>query len=110
MGSKVDKERVIDAMFVEKVSISMPFTALVYNGTERKIVIRGEDNLVDEITVTETAMSNWEISAPLDLAFEQHSDVEIEIPYLDMVSITLEGHVKLADDPTDVWSDQDAGM
>jgi hypothetical protein len=107
VGSGNVTEQSVDAMFVETVRISMPFRAVVYNGEENKVVVRGEDNLIAEIDVVETEMSDWEIVAPHNLDFEQNEDVEIEIPFIDMVEISIDGDISFADDPIRVWNEQD---
>lgn len=106
VGSGEVTSRTIDVMYVEEVTIDIPFKALVRNGDERQVVIRGEDNLIDLIEVTETDVSKYEISAPFDIDFEQHEDVEIEIPFIGMVSITVSGDVEFADQPFEVWDDE----
>lgn len=113
VGSGRVVERVEGAMFVEKVRISMPFHALVANGEPRQVLLRGEDNLLDQITVEEVEPGEWQITAPKDLSFEQHEDVRVEVPYLEMVFISLSGDVELEDHPSGMWradAGQDAGQ
>jgi hypothetical protein len=94
-------------MIVQSVRISTPFKTTVANGQARQIVLHGEDNLVSQIKVHETSVSKWEIIAPLNLQFEQHEDLMIEIPFIDMVSISYNGHVKFLNDPFKVWREKD---
>jgi hypothetical protein len=103
VGSGKIENLTIDAMFVERVSISIPFQTTVYNGEPRKLVVRGENNLIKQIVVKEISVGEWKISGPLDLRFEQHEDVELEIPYIDMVKVGFDGKlVHFADDPAAV--------
>jgi hypothetical protein len=94
-----------EALRIDRVSVSLPFQSTLWNGERRQLVLRGEDNLIAEVTVEETAPGQWTIAAPFDLAFEQHADIEIEIPYIDMVELFYEGEVSLGDDPIDVWDE-----
>lgn len=104
VGSGKVTEIAVDAALVEKAAISVPFTALVYDGEAGKIVLRGEDNVIARIDVTETDHRAWEIAVPADLSFEPHDDVEIEMPYIDMIELTLAGDsIQLVDDPAKVW-------
>lgn len=84
---------------IEKVTIWLPFKAIIHNGTARKIVIQGEDNLVAEIDVKEVAVSDWQLTAPEGLKFEQHNDLQISIPFIDMVEISYDGPLVFADQP-----------
>jgi hypothetical protein len=95
VGSGEVVERVEQAMFVEHVEISLPFHAYVVNGEPNQVLLRGEDNLLDLIHVEETAMGVWQIEAPPEVMFEQHEDIAIEIPYLDMVLLSLDGDIEL---------------
>ena len=108
VGSGHVVERVEQAMFVERVRISLPFHALVANGDPKQVVLRGEDNLLDQITIEEVNPGVWHINAPEGLQFEQHEDMRVELPYLGMVSLTLSGDVELEDNPSGMWRD-DAG-
>ncbi|MDH5674421.1 MAG: hypothetical protein OEZ06_20005 [Myxococcales bacterium] len=109
VGSGTVTDAVTDVMFVESVRISLPFKTIVYNGEPREIRISGEDNLIAKIVVEESSeVSKWEISAPHDLNFEQHEDVEIRIPYIDMVTVSVDGDVEFADDPVEVWNESEA--
>jgi hypothetical protein len=99
VGSKHVVAKTTATMVVESVAIYMPFKGVVHNGSPRQIVIRGEDNLVSQITVHEAAVSKWQISAPADLAFQQHSDLQIEIPFIDMVQIAYNADLTFADKP-----------
>lgn len=80
-----------EADVVQKVAISLPFEAEIGNGEPKKLVIRGEDNLIEQIEVEETAVGEWRISAPQDLAFTQHEPLQVAIPYVDMVVLSLDG-------------------
>ena len=108
IGSDHVVERVQQAMFVERVRISLPFHALVANGAPKQVLLRGEDNLLDQITTEEVNPGVWHISAPAGLQFEQHQDVRVELPYLDMVFISLSGNAELEDNPSGMWRN-DAG-
>jgi hypothetical protein len=108
VGSGTVVERVEGAMFVERVKVSLPFHAVVANGEPRQVLLRGEDNLLDQISVEEVEPGEWHISAPEGLTFEQHEDVRVEIPYLEMVFISLSGDVELEDHPSGIWR-SDAG-
>jgi hypothetical protein len=100
VGSKNVITKTTPTMVVEAVIMHLPFKAVVHNGGPRKIVIRGEDNLLSQISVKETKVSRWEIDAPLSLNFEQHSDLQIEIPYIDMVEVSYNtGGITFADQP-----------
>ena len=108
VGSGDVTERIVPAMFVEHVTIDIPFRATVYSGDAQQIRIEGEDNLIALIDVEEVGERNgrWEITAP-DIAFVQHDDIRIEIPFIEMVYISLRGaSVKFSDEPAGV---QDAG-
>ncbi len=107
VGSMTVDEEATEAMFVETVRISMPFRATVYDGDPRQIVVRGEDNLIAHIDVVETDMSDWEIVAPHNLDFEQNEDIEIRIPFIDMVEISIDGDIEFADDPIRIWNEQE---
>lgn len=105
VGSGKVQELTIEAMFVERVSISLPFHTLVYNGEPRKLMVRGEDNLIKRITVKEIEVGKWQFSAPNDVMFTQHADIELEIPYIDMVEIGVDNkHVEFVDKPAMVWT------
>lgn len=109
VGSGHVIESATDADVVQKVAVSLPFEAEVGNGEPKKLVLRGEDNLLEEITVEETAVGEWRISAPQDLAFTQHEPMQIAIPYVDMVKLSLDGDdIVLTDHPSDFWHQNDA--
>jgi hypothetical protein len=103
IGSGKVVESKTATMVVESVQIYLPFKAVVHNGSARQIVITGEDNLISKITVDEPSVSKWEIVAPEDLQFEQHDDLQIDIPYIDMVEIMYSGDLTFADQPLTVW-------
>jgi hypothetical protein len=99
VGSDHVVAKTMATMVVESVGIFIPFKAVVHNGAARKIVVRGEDNLLSHITIRETSVSHWEIVAPYDFPFKQHSDMQIEIPFLDMVQISYDADLMFADKP-----------
>jgi hypothetical protein len=106
MGSGKVIESATSADVVEKVSISLPFRAQVFNGEKKELLLRGEDNLLARIAVEETAAGDWTISAPEDLAFEQHVDMQIAIPYVGMVMLALDGDdLQLMERPEAFWND-----
>ena len=104
MGSGHVTESRTEAARIERVSVSLPFESTLWNGEPKQVVLRGEDNLIAEIAVKEVAPGEWLITAPFDLAFEQHANIEIEIPYIDMVSLFYEGEVTLGDHPATMWN------
>jgi hypothetical protein len=116
VGSGNVDVQVTDAMFVETVTIDIPFRATVYDGTEREIRIEGEDNLIELIEVEEVGDRNgaWTITAP-EGKYEQNEDMRIEIPFIDMVFISLRSaDVEFADAPAGIDGgappgDDDAG-
>lgn len=94
------------AEVVQKVSISLPFRGEVFNGDPSVLLVRGEDNLIDQIAVEQGAAGEWTISAPEDLAFEQHVDMTIAIPYGGMVMLSLDGDdLVLMERPERFWRD-----
>jgi uncharacterized membrane protein len=99
VGSKHVIAKTTPTMVVEVVVIRLPFTTVVHDGDPRQIVIRGEDNLISRISVKETKVSRWEIDAPESLNFEQHSDLQVEIPFIDMVEVSYDADVTFADQP-----------
>jgi len=106
VGSGHVVESSTSADIIEKVTVSLPFRAEIGNGEPKKLVLRGEDNLLDQITVEETAVGAWRISAPQDLAFTQHDDMQVAIPYVDMVVLKIDGDdIVLKDHPADFWRD-----
>jgi hypothetical protein len=99
VGSRHVISKTTPTMVVESVHIYIPFKAVVHNGAAHQIVVKGEDNLLAKVSVDEVSVAKWEIVASEDLKFEQHSDLQIEIPFIDMVEITYSGDLKFADDP-----------
>ena len=100
VGSGNVVERVTPIMIVEEVKISVPFAATVRDGAPEQVVLRGEDNLLDEIVVEEVEIGKVEISAPENLNFEQTKSMEIEVPFIDMVRISTHGgEIDFADQP-----------
>jgi hypothetical protein len=109
VGSGDVVESTTEADVIEKVEVWLPFRAQVGNGEPKKLVLRGEDNLLDEITVEEIAVGEWRIEAPPDLDFVQHEDIEVEVPYIDMVVLELKGDdIVIKDHPAEVWNDAGA--
>jgi len=76
---------------VEVATIDLPFETEVHNGDPGEILLRGEDNLLDYITVEEVEVGEWAISAPDDFAFEQNEVIEVHIPFLEMVQLDTGG-------------------
>jgi hypothetical protein len=92
-------EREVPVAVVETLRIHLPFDASVKNTQEKRILLRGEDNLLSEIDVNEVSMSRWEIVADTDAKVTQHSAIEIEVPFIDMVWVTSTANVKFQDKP-----------
>jgi hypothetical protein len=108
MGSGHVVENATDADVIERVAVSLPFEAEIGNGEPKKLVVRGEDNLLQRITIEEIAVGEWRISAPQDLAFTQHQPMQVAIPYVDMVELSIDGDdLVLKDHPTDFWHQND---
>jgi len=103
VGSGKVTEATFEAMFVEKVTVDLPMHAFVYNGQPRQVLVRGEDNLIDQIDVEEVDVGTWRITADPKLVFEQHQDIEIEVPYIEMVQLALDGNVEIGDNPSGMW-------
>jgi hypothetical protein len=99
VGSEQVSERETEVSVVESLRIRVPFKVTVQNGEPKKIVLRGEDNLLDRITVEEESVSHWRIIAPLDLEHRQHEDIAIEVPFIDMVEVQYGGNVRFIDFP-----------
>jgi hypothetical protein len=93
VGSNHVVERETAALVVGVLRVRMPFEATVANGAPGRIILRGEDNLLDQIQVEEVEASRWSIHAPVDLQVTQHMPVEIEVPFVDMVEVTYEDRV-----------------
>jgi hypothetical protein len=91
MGSGKLVESTTEADVVQQVTVSLPFEARIGNGEPNKLVIRGEDNLLEQIAVVEIAVGEWRISAPQDLAFVQHEPLQVAVPYVEMVALGLDG-------------------
>jgi hypothetical protein len=103
-GHVIERKTQVD--IVEKVKIVLPFRADLVNGPPKELLLRGEDNLLDQIVVEELEPSWWQLRAPLDLDFTQHSTIEIAIPYVDMVLLEIKGEdVLLKQHPSEVWHD-----
>ena len=80
-----------DVQTVEVATIDLRFETEIYDGDPGAILLRGEDNLLDFITVEEVAVGEYEISAPVDFEFEQHDPIEVYIPFLEMVRLDTFG-------------------
>jgi hypothetical protein len=111
VGSSHVISKTTPAMVVESVDIAMPFNGVVHDGSPREILIKGEDNLLSQLTIRETSVSNWQIKAPPGLMFTQHSDFQIYVPFVNMVRISYnDGDLTFADQPFEAKRDQaDAG-
>ena len=108
-GSGRVVESTTEADVVQKVAVSLPFEAEIGNGEPKKLVVRGEDNLLEQISIEEIAVGEWRISAPQDLAFTQHQPMQVAIPYVDMVKLSIDGDdLVLKDHPSDFWHQNDA--
>jgi hypothetical protein len=104
VGSGRMAERTTDTSNVEKVTVSLPFEAEIGNGEPNRLVVRGEDNLLERIEITEATPGVWRISAAQNLAFTQHEPMQVAIPYVDMVELSLDGDdLVLKDHPSDFW-------
>jgi hypothetical protein len=99
IGSERVIEREIPVSVVQSLRIRVPFKVTLQNGEPKKIVLRGEDNLLERITVEEESVSSWRIVAPLDLEYRQHEDIAIEVPYIDMVEVKYRNNVRFIDYP-----------
>lgn len=100
VGSQQIIERSTEVSVVQSLRIRVPFAVTVENGEPKQIVLRGEDNLLDQIHVEEEAVSSWRIVAPLDLEYTQHTDIAIEVPYIDMVEVKYRDNVRFIDYPS----------
>lgn len=87
VGSNVIAERETPVAVLKALRIRLPFKVTLKNGEPKKVVLRGEDNLLDHITVDEEVVDSWRIMAPLDLKYTQHAEIEVEVPYIDMVEV-----------------------
>lgn len=91
VGSGVVDERVETVAIVEQLRLEIGLDVVVMEGEPEQIIIRGEDNLIDHIVFEETAVGAYDLSIPAGLSFEQHDDIEIEVPFIDMVNFTAIG-------------------
>ena len=98
VGSGQVVERTTEVMTVSELKVALPFEGKVSNGVAGSITLRGESNLLDRIEVRERAVSKWEIVAPSDLMFEQHDDIEISVPFIEMVKISHSPSIHLQSD------------
>ena len=98
VGSRNVVERTTEVMTVSELKVALPFEGKVSNGVAGSITLRGESNLLDRIEVRERAVSKWEIVAPSDLMFEQHDDIEISVPFIEMVKISHSPSIHLQSD------------
>jgi hypothetical protein len=102
VGSNHVVQKEVPVAVVTELRIVLPFTANVKNTGEKRILVRGEDNLLAEIDVQEQSMSHWAITADASLKATQHSPIEIEVPFIDMVSVTTGANVTFLDKPATV--------
>lgn len=102
VGSNHVVEKEVPVAVVAELRIVLPFTSNVKNTDQKRILLRGEDNLVEEIDVQEQSMSHWAITADQSLKVTQHSPIEIEVPFIDMVNVTTGANVKFLDNPATV--------
>jgi len=100
IGSNHLAQEVVEVASVEHVRVDMPFRAIIYDGEPQQVRLEGEDNLLELIEVNQLEVREWEIVAPHDIRFEQHADVEIYVPYIEMVEINVSGDlIEFGDDP-----------
>jgi len=104
VGSMHIVEKEVPIAVVEELRIVLPFEATVKNTGEKRILLRGEDNLLSEIEVNEVSMSHWTITADVGAKVTQHGAIEIEVPFIDMVSVTTGSNVTFLDKPAAVRS------
>ena len=102
VGSGKVVEQQHEVAVVAELRISLPFDTLVSRGEAGQLTLRGEDNLLEHVVMRERDVSAWEIVAPADLAFEQHEDVEIEVPFIDMVRVTYSPSIRFAQNPAEL--------
>ena len=100
VGSNVIAEHETPVSVLETLRLRLPFKVSLRNGDMKKVVLRGEDNLIDQISVDENPVRSWHIMAPLDLKYLQHVEIEIEVPFIDMVEVRYnDDNVRLIDQP-----------
>ena len=99
VGSNRVVEKQTAVAVIEALRIRIPFEATVKNTSEKRILLRGEDNLLAELQVSEVTMSHWQIVADTDEKFTQHHPIEIEVPFVDMVAVTSGANVTFLDRP-----------
>lgn len=102
IGSGNVVDRVSPVMIVEKLRIVLPFDTLVVRGEAGRITVRADDNLLDYIDIRERSVSDWEIVAPMDLVFEQSHEVQIEVPFVDMVKVACTENIRFEADPAEL--------
>lgn len=102
IGSGNLAARTVQVNAVEKLHVVLPFDTLVVRGEKGQISVRAEDNVLDQIVVRERAASDWEVSAPMDLAFEQQKEVRIEVPFVDMVRVACTESVRFETEPAEL--------
>jgi hypothetical protein len=83
---------------VTKLNVHLPFDTMLANGDVGELQLQGEDNLLDQIHVSQTADSQWQIFAPLNLAFEQHQQLRVVAPFADMIQLEYQGDVHTPSD------------
>lgn len=99
VGSQFIVEHQTPVTVLKSLRIRVPFRVTLQNGQPKQVVVRGEDNLLEQISIDEEATDSWRIMAPLDLDFTQHEDIAIEVPYVDMVEVKYRANVRFIDKP-----------
>lgn len=100
VGSRQVIEHSTPVEVVRSLRIRVPFRVSLQAGAPKQILLRGENNLLDEIVVEEDAVDSWRIEAPLVLRFTQHDEIAITVPYIDMVEIKYNSNnVRFIDKP-----------
>jgi hypothetical protein len=99
VGSHQIIERQTPVAILKSLRIRVPFRVTLQNGQPKQIMLRGEDNLIAQISIDEEGINSWRIVAPLDLDFMQHDDIAIEVPYIDMVEVKYRDNVRFIDKP-----------
>lgn len=99
VGSRQIIERQTPVAILKSLRIRVPFRVTLQNGPPKRVILRGEDNLIEQISIDEEAINSWRIMAPLDLEFTQHEDIAIEVPYIDMVEVKYRDNVRFIDKP-----------
>jgi hypothetical protein len=95
-GQLVVKNTTVGA--VKKLKVRLPYDTVLASGPAAELQLRGEDNLLARIQLREAATAEWEVLAPLNMAFEQHEQVHLFAPFADMIELEYAGGVQPADD------------